>query len=45
LTITKTLLINNGFNRNDSLNSKENLTEWSLDDECKYYEPNIPGTK
>ena len=41
---TRTHLINDGFNRY-SLNSKEDLPEWFLDDERKYYKPNIPLTK
>ena len=42
--ITKTQLINNGFNRY-SLNSKDGLPSWFLDDEAKHYIPNIPVTK
>jgi AdoMet-dependent rRNA methyltransferase SPB1 len=41
---TKTELINDGFNRY-SLNSKEGLPSWFLDDEAKSYKPNIPITK
>jgi AdoMet-dependent rRNA methyltransferase SPB1 len=41
---TKTELINDGFNRY-SLNSKEGLPSWFLDDESKHYKPNIPVTK
>ena len=41
---TKTHLINDGFNRY-SLNSKEHLPDWFLEDERKYYKPNIPITK
>jgi AdoMet-dependent rRNA methyltransferase SPB1 len=41
---TKTQLINDGFNRY-SLNSKEGLPAWFLDDESKHYKPNIPITK
>jgi AdoMet-dependent rRNA methyltransferase SPB1 len=41
---TKTQLINEGFNRY-SLNSKEGLPVWFLDDEAKYYKPNLPITK
>jgi AdoMet-dependent rRNA methyltransferase SPB1 len=41
---TKTHLINDGFNRY-SLNSKEGLPDWFLDDERKYYKPNIPISK
>ena len=41
---TRTQLINEGFNRY-SLNSKEGLPSWFLDDESKYYRPNIPVTK
>lgn len=41
---TKTHLINDGFNRY-SLNSKDDLPDWFLDDERKYYKPNIPITK
>jgi AdoMet-dependent rRNA methyltransferase SPB1 len=41
---TKTQLINDGFNRY-SLNSKEGLPSWFLDEEAKYYKPNIPITK
>ncbi|KAJ7631105.1 Spb1 C-terminal domain-containing protein [Roridomyces roridus] len=41
---TKTQLINDGFNRY-SLNSKEGLPDWFLDEEAKFYKPNIPITK
>ncbi|KAF9056269.1 Spb1 C-terminal domain-containing protein [Panaeolus papilionaceus] len=41
---TKTELINDGFSRY-SLNSKEGLPSWFLDDESKHYKPNIPITK
>ncbi|KIK71111.1 hypothetical protein GYMLUDRAFT_33240 [Collybiopsis luxurians FD-317 M1] len=41
---TKTQLINDGFNRY-SLNSKDDLPVWFLDDEAKHYKANIPVTK
>ncbi|KIY47060.1 hypothetical protein FISHEDRAFT_46112 [Fistulina hepatica ATCC 64428] len=41
---TKNDLINDGFNRY-SLNSKEGLPSWFLDDEKEHYRPNIPVTK
>ncbi|KAJ3823066.1 Spb1 C-terminal domain-containing protein [Lentinula raphanica] len=41
---TKTQLINDGFNRY-SLNAKDGLPSWFLDDENKHYKPNIPVTK
>ncbi|KAG5652171.1 hypothetical protein H0H81_006011 [Sphagnurus paluster] len=41
---TKTKLINDGFNRY-SLNSKDGLPSWFLDDEAKFYKPNLPITK
>lgn len=41
---TKTQLINDGFNRY-SLNAKDGLPSWFLDDESKHYKPNIPVTK
>jgi AdoMet-dependent rRNA methyltransferase SPB1 len=41
---TKTELINDGFTRY-SLNSKDGLPSWFLDDEAKHYTPNIPITK
>jgi AdoMet-dependent rRNA methyltransferase SPB1 len=41
---TKTQLINDGFNRY-SLNSKEGLPSWFLEDETKHYKANIPITK
>lgn len=41
---TKTNLLNDGFNRY-SLNAKDGLPSWFLDDEAKHYKPNIPVTK
>lgn len=41
---SKTDLINDGFTRY-SLNSKEGLPSWFLDDESKHYKANIPVTK
>ena len=41
---TKTHLLNDGFNR-CSLNAKDGLPSWFLDDEAKHYKPNIPITK
>ncbi len=41
---TKTSLINDGFSRY-SLNSKDDLPSWFLDEEAKHYKPNIPVTK
>ncbi|KAJ3868741.1 Spb1 C-terminal domain-containing protein [Lentinula novae-zelandiae] len=41
---TKTQLVNDGFNRY-SLNAKDGLPSWFLDDETKHYKPNIPVTK
>ena len=41
---TKTKLLNDGFNRY-SLSAKDGLPSWFLDDEAKYYIPNIPVTK
>ncbi|KIK99034.1 hypothetical protein PAXRUDRAFT_823201 [Paxillus rubicundulus Ve08.2h10] len=41
---TKTHLINDGFSRY-SLNAKDSLPSWFLDDEAKHYKPNIPVTK
>ena len=41
---TRTELMNDGFNRY-SLNSKEGLPSWFLDDEATHYKPNIPVTK
>lgn len=41
---TKTQLINDGFNRY-SFNSKDGLPSWFLDDEAKFYKPNLPVTK
>lgn len=41
---TKTELMNDGFNRY-SLNHKDGLPEWFLDDEAKHYKANIPVTK
>ena len=37
-------MLNDGFNRY-SLNSKEDLPSWFLDDESKHYKSNIPITK
>ena len=37
-------MIDDGFNRY-SLNSKDDLPTWFLDDEAKHYKPNIPVTK
>lgn len=37
-------MMNEGFNRY-SLNAKEGLPEWFLDDESKHYKTNIPVTK
>ncbi|KAJ3547576.1 hypothetical protein NMY22_g1589 [Coprinellus aureogranulatus] len=42
--ITKTELINNGFNRY-ALNDKDNLPSWFLEEEARHYKPNIPVTK
>ena len=42
--ITKTHLVNDGFNRY-SLNAKDGLPSWFLDDERQHYKPNIPVTK
>jgi len=42
--ITKSQLVDDGFSRY-SLNSKEGLPSWFLDDEAQYYKPNIPITK
>jgi len=41
---TQTDLVNDGFHRY-SLNSKEGLPSWFLDDETKHYKSNIPITK
>ena len=41
---TKAQLINDGFNRY-SLNSREDLPSWFLDDEAKVCKSNIPVTK
>ena len=41
---TRTELINEGFNRY-SLNAKDGLPSWFLDDEAKHYKSNIPITK
>ena len=41
---TKTNLLNDGFNRY-SLNAKDGLPSWFLDDETKHYKPNVPVTK
>ncbi|TFY71056.1 hypothetical protein EVG20_g1952 [Dentipellis fragilis] len=41
---TKTELIDGGFNRY-SLNSKDDLPSWFLDDEQKHYMANVPITK
>ncbi|TCD69966.1 AdoMet-dependent rRNA methyltransferase spb1 [Steccherinum ochraceum] len=41
---TRTELINEGFNRY-SLNAKDGLPSWFLDDEGKHYKPNVPITK
>lgn len=41
---TTTHLINDGFNRY-SLNSKDGLPAWFLDDESRHYKSNIPITK
>ncbi|THH33500.1 hypothetical protein EUX98_g624 [Antrodiella citrinella] len=41
---TRTQLINEGFNRY-SLNDKEGLPPWFLDDEGKHYKTNVPITK
>ena len=41
---TKTQLVNDGFNRY-SLNSREGLPAWFIDEEAKFYKPNIPITK
>ncbi|KAJ7706073.1 Spb1 C-terminal domain-containing protein [Mycena rosella] len=41
---TKTQMINDGFNRY-SLNSKDGLPDWFLDEEAKFYKPNLPVTK
>ncbi|KAK7694885.1 AdoMet-dependent rRNA methyltransferase spb1 [Cerrena zonata] len=41
---TRTELINEGFSRY-SLNAKDGLPSWFLDDESKHYKANIPVTK
>nr|VWO94241.1 Uncharacterized protein [Ganoderma boninense] len=41
---TRTDLINDGFNRY-SLNAKDGLPSWFLDDEQKHYKSNLPITK
>ena len=41
---TRTELVNEGFNRY-SLNAKDGLPSWFLDDESKHYKANIPVTK
>lgn len=41
---TKSQLIDDGFNRY-SLNSKDDLPAWFLDDEAKHYKRNLPVTK
>lgn len=41
---TRTELVNEGFNRY-SLNSKDDLPTWFLDDESKHYKANVPVTK
>ncbi|OBZ79287.1 AdoMet-dependent rRNA methyltransferase SPB1 [Grifola frondosa] len=41
---TRTQLIDDGFNRY-SLNAKDGLPSWFLDDEEKHYKPNLPVTK
>ena len=41
---TRTELVNEGFNRY-SLNAKDGLPSWFLDDEQKHYKANIPVTK
>ncbi|WVW83095.1 AdoMet-dependent rRNA methyltransferase SPB1 [Kwoniella bestiolae CBS 10118] len=42
--ITASQLIDQGFNKLSSFN-KDGLPSWFLDDESKYYKPNIPITK
>lgn len=42
--ITASGLIDQGFNRLSTFN-KDNLPNWFLDDEAKFYKPNIPITK
>ena len=37
-------MINDGFNRY-SLNAKDGLPSWFLDDESKHYKPNVPVSK
>jgi AdoMet-dependent rRNA methyltransferase SPB1 len=41
---TRTHLINDGFSRY-TLNDKDDLPPWFLDDESQHYRPNIPITK
>ncbi|KAH8835197.1 FtsJ-domain-containing protein [Flagelloscypha sp. PMI_526] len=41
---TKTHLINDGYSRY-SLNDKDGLPKWFLDDESEHYKPNLPVTK
>jgi AdoMet-dependent rRNA methyltransferase SPB1 len=41
---TRTHLINDGFSRY-TLNAKDDLPPWFLDDESQHYRPNIPITK
>lgn len=41
---TRSQMMDDGFNRY-SLNSKEGLPSWFLDEESQYYKPNIPITK
>ncbi|KAH7107089.1 FtsJ-domain-containing protein [Auriculariales sp. MPI-PUGE-AT-0066] len=41
---TRTQLVNDGFSRY-SLNAKDDLPSWFLDDESKHYKTNIPVTK
>jgi AdoMet-dependent rRNA methyltransferase SPB1 len=42
--ITASQLIDQGFNRL-TMNNKDGLPSWFLDDEAKSYKPNIPITK
>ncbi|KAG8932073.1 AdoMet-dependent rRNA methyltransferase spb1 [Tulasnella sp. 418] len=41
---TKTHLINEGFNKH-AFADKDGLPSWFLDDEAKFYKPNLPVTK
>jgi AdoMet-dependent rRNA methyltransferase SPB1 len=41
---TASKLIDEGFNRH-SMNHKDGLPTWFLDDEAKHYKPNLPATK